>query len=520
MGCAHTTTPSLSTPEAVSELANGRIIKQVTAQTTAGRVAGRVEPDGMLAFLGIPFALPPVGENRYEKPQPPHSWTGVYPALAFGPAFPQVYDKLEPSSLYFQDEDCLRLNVWTPAADNARRPVMVFIHGGGYLWGSNMDPMYDCRNLARRGKIVIVSINYRMGALGYLDLSEVGGEAYADSGNLAVLDQVAALKWVQDNIASFGGDPANVTIFGESAGAGSCATLLTVKEAHGLFHRAIPQSGAIRITRSKAHALGVTKRYMELAGVSDIKGLKALSQAQFLTAQAKLIKEAGLACDRLFGPVRDGRIVPEDPLKALNDGCARDIDLLTGTTEDETRFWIKYEPMLPYIPASIMFSFTPDTNVWDKEMKNKAIAHYKARLPGFKSGDVGLAVATDFFFRIPQIHLAEAQASHGKTWMYLFTWDSTDENGLYGARHAIEMPFVLNNPDVEVTGNNPPAILYDVMQDIWIAFALSGDPNNPGLPVWPRYDKEKRSTMLIDKQCRVVDDPGREDRLFWEEMPH
>ena len=204
--------------------------------------------------------------------------------------------------LYFQDEDCLRLNVWTPAVDTAKRPVMVFIHGGGYLWGSNADPLYDCGNLARRGNVVTVNFNYRMGALGYLDLSAVGGDAYLDSGNLAVLDQVAALKWVRDNIANFGGDPANVTVFGESAGAGSVSTLLTVKEARGLFRRAIPQSGAIRITRSKEHALRVTQRFMELAGVSDVKGLKALSQADFLKAQEKLIKEAGLACDRLFGP--------------------------------------------------------------------------------------------------------------------------------------------------------------------------------------------------------------------------
>lgn len=512
-GCSHPQT----VPVKASDLAQGRIINQVVAHTTSGRVAGRVEADGLKTFLGIPYAEPPVGALRFAKPRPPQPWSGVYPALAFGPVFPQIYDKCEPSSLYFQDEDCLRLNVWTRAIDNARRPVMVFIHGGGYLWGSNADPLYDCGNLARRGDIVTVNFNYRMGALGYLDLSAVGGEEYLDSGNLALLDQIAALQWVRDNIAAFGGDPTNVTIFGESAGAGSIATLLAVKEASGLFQRAIPQSGAIRITRSKAHALDVTRRYMELAGVKDIAGLKALSPAEILKAEEKLIKEAGIACDRLFGPVRDGRIVPEDPLKSIAAGCARDVDLLTGTTEDEIRFWIKYEPLLPHIPASIMLTLTPDTRAWKTATRDKIIDHYKAKLPGAKSGDVGLAIGTDFFFRMPQIHLAEAQAGFGHTWMYLFTWDSPVENGLYGSRHALELRFVLNNPDGEV-GPNPPAKLRDAMQDAWIAFARTGDPNQKGLPTWPRYDREHRATMTFNETCTVVDDPGRDDRLFWESV--
>ncbi len=510
-GCSHTRTVPVKAPD----LAQGRIINQVVASTTAGRVAGRVEADGLKSFLGIPYAKPMVGELRFAKPQPPQPWQGVYPALAFGPVFPQIFDKTEPSSLYFQDEDCLRLNVWTPALDAAKRPVMVFIHGGGYLWGSNADPLYDGGNLARRGNVVTVNINYRMGALGYLDLSAVGGEEYLDSGNLGVLDQVAALKWVRDNIANFGGDPANVTVFGESAGAGSVSTLLTVQEARGLFHRAIPQSGAIRITRSKEHALRVTQRFMELAGASDVKGLKALSQAAILKAGEKLIKEAGLACDRLFGPVRDGRIVPEDPLKAIREGCAGGVDLLTGTTEDETRFWIKYEPLLPYIPASITLSFTPDTKDWDTNVRDKIIDYYKSKMPEARSGDVGLAIGTDFFFRMPQIHLAEAQASFGNTWMYLFTWDSPVEDGLYGSRHALELGFVFNNVDAE-EGPNPPLKLVDAMQESWIAFAKTGNPNHAGLPFWPKYDADRRATMIFNEECKVVDDPGKDDRLFWE----
>jgi para-nitrobenzyl esterase len=246
-----------------------------------------------------------------------------------------------------------------------------------------------------------------------------------------------------------------------------------------------------------------------------VKGLKALSQADILKAQEKLIKEAGIACDRLFGPVRDGRVVPEDPLKAVAGGCARDVDLLTGTTEDEMRFWIKYESMLPYIPASIMLSFTPDTKVWDKEMRDKIITHYKRQMPEAKSGDIGLAIGTGFFFRMPQIHLAEAQANHGNTWMYLFTWDSPIENGLFGSRHALELRFVFNNLDREV-GTNPPVKLVEVMQDAWVAFAKTGNPNHKDLPAWPKYDKERRVTMTINEQCKLVEDPGREDRLFWE----
>jgi para-nitrobenzyl esterase len=479
-GCARTA-PGVPDVIAAAELANGRVIHQQVAQTTSGHVAGRVAADGLKIFLGIPYAAPPVGALRFERPVAPERWTGLYPALAFGPVFPQIYDKTEPSSLYFQDEDCLRLNVWTPAADEAERPVMVFIHGGGYLWGSSMDPLYDGANLARRGKIVVVSFNYRMGALGYLDLSTLGGDAYADSGNLAVLDQVAALRWVHDNIANFGGDPANVTIFGESAGAGSVTTLLTVPPAQGLFRRVIAQSGAFRITRSPQHARDVTRRFMELAQVTDLTGLKALSPSKLLDAQAQLIKEAGLASDRLFGPVRDGRLVPQDPLRAVADGCAQGVDLLTGTTEDEACFWIKYESLLPYIPATITLSFTPDTKEWDTETRDHIIDHYKRRLPDASSGDVALAIATDFFFRMPQIHLAEAQAPHGNTWMYLFTWDSPVENGLYGARHALELRFVFDNLDPDV-GPAPPVSLIDAMQEAWLAFAATGRPTTAVYP--------------------------------------
>ena len=510
-GCSH----NKAIPVRAQDLEKGRIINQVVAVTDKGRIAGRVEPDGFLTFLGIPYAEPPVGELRFEKPQPLNPWKGILKAHTFGPVFPQSFDKTEPSSLYLQDEDCLSLNIWTPAVDNAKRPVMVYIHGGGYLWGSGMDPLYDCGNLARHGNIVGVNFNYRMGAMGYLDLSLIGGDAYADSGNLAVLDQIMALKWVHDNIAVFGGDPDNVTIFGESAGAGSVSTLLSVSQAQGLFIKAIPQSGAIRITRSKEYAQSITKRFMELAGVSDIKGLKAISSKDFFIAQQKLIKEAGLATDRLFGPVRDGRIVPVDPLKAISEGSAKDVLLLTGTTEDETRFWIKYEPLLPYIPASVLLSFTPDTKGWDPTMKNNVIDFYKKKMPGAKIGDIGLAIGTDFFFRMPQIHLAEAQAGFGNTWMYLFTWDTPIENGIYGSRHALELRFVMDNKDAEV-GENPPANLTENMMDAWLAFARTGNPNHKGIPAWPKYDTKTRATMIFNEQCKVVNDPGAEERIFWE----
>jgi len=510
-GCSH----SKVIPSGVPDMAKGRITNQVIAVTDKGRIAGRVEPDGFLTFLGIPYAEPPVGDLRFEKLQPVKPWKGILKAHTFGPVFPQSYDKTEPSSLYLQDEDCLTLNIWTPAVDNAKRPVMVYIHGGGYLWGSGMDPLYDCGNIARRGKIVAVNFNYRMGALGYLDLSAVGGDAYADSGNLAVLDQITALKWIHDNIAAFGGDPDNVTIFGESAGAGSVSTLLSVSQAQGLFSKAIPQSGAIRITRSKEYAQSITKRFMELAGVTDIKGLKDISSNDFFIAQKKLLKEAGLATDRLFGPVRDGRVVPVDPIKAISEGSAKNVSLLTGTTEDEARFWIKYEPLLPYIPASVLLTFTPDTKGWDSTTKTNVIDFYKKKFPDANSGDIGLAIATDFFFRMPQIHLAEAQAGFGNTWMYLFTWDSPIEKGVYGSRHALELRFVLDNKDAEV-GENPPVKLTENMMDAWIAFAKTGNPNHKGIPEWPRYDTKTRATMIFNEKCMVVNDPGSEERLFWE----
>ena len=491
------------------------MIERPTAigKTIHGSVAGSVWPDGMQSFLGMPYAKPPVGDLRFEKPQPPRPWTGVYPAHAFGPVCPQIFEKTGISSQYPRDEDCLSVNVWTPGLDRAKRPVMVFIHGGAYIYRSSAEPLYDLGNLSRRGQIVGVSFNYRLGVLGYLDLSSVGGEGFLDSGNLAVFDQLAALTWVRDNIADFGGDPENVTVFGESAGGGSISTLLSVHQTRGLFRRAVPQSGAIKLTRSKGEALDCAGRFMEIAHVKDVKGLKSLSLADLLDAEEKLIRSSGLASDRLFGPVRDGRLIPVDPLGAIAEGSAKGIDLLTGTTKEEARYWITAYPELLEIPAPKLLSLMPETNAWTQEKKDEMIEHY-AEKPIKYPGDAALAIATALFFRRPQVLLAEAQLGNGHVWMYLFTWPSPVKGGIYGAKHALELHFVLDTPDPEV-GPNPPAELTEAMQGAWISFARTGNPGRD----WPQYEKtcnRIRATMIFDVKSRVIDDPGGAEREFWE----
>ena len=495
----------------------------LVAQTSSGKVKGELETTGILAFKGIPYAKPPVGKLRFKPPQPPEPWSDTFKAVMFGPVAPQTENQIGSATTQEQSEDCLSLNVWTPMADNKHRPVMVWIHGGGFTNGSGSDEWYDGSTFSERGDVVVVTLNYRLGALGFLYLGGVGGPEYAKSGNLGLLDQVAALKWVRDNIAAFGGDPDNVTIFGESAGSMSVCTLMGIPAARGLFHKAIAESGALNLVNNVNYASGVTRQFMSYAGVTDIAGLLSLTTKQIIKAQSDLLDREGRVGTPL-GPVIDGSVLPEPPLHAIAKGSAAKVDFLTGTNLDEVRFWLIAVPLLAVAPIQTAANYMPMLSKALGAYTNAIAASYKARRPKATDGDVTMAIMTDVMFRVPQIRVVEAQsAEQPKTFMYLFTWPSPVHDGILGSCHALELPFVFNHlhatNTVEFMGNNPPQKLADMMQDTWIAFAKTGDPNHKGMPYWPAYNTQTRATMILNANPSVKNDPYSEDRQVWNGIP-
>jgi para-nitrobenzyl esterase len=497
------------------------------AKTTLGPVEG-AEREGVLRFAGIPFAKPPVDELRFRPPQPADPWDGVRPATSFGhtclqnPMGIEVLFGGQPEPV---SEDCLYLNVWTPALDDAERPVMVWIHGGAFVMGSGSSTMYDGASFARRGDVVFVSLNYRLGEIGYSHLAHLD-ESYAGSGNCGVLDQVAALEWVRANIANFGGDPDNVTIFGESAGGMSVGTLLGTPAAKGLFHKAIPQSGAAHNSLPAKLAAEVTDELMTRLNVRTVAELVAVPGDQLLKQRADLLAETFGDPDRTmtggalpWEPVHDGTVLPDPPLDAVRAGLNADVPLLVGTTNEEWK----------------LFSLVvPGGEMTEKKVVARAsrlVGDGAAFVEGYRGGGGELPpaelfdrMATDYVFRIPAIRLAEAQLRHTPAvWMYRFDWRSRAFGGALGACHAIELPFVFHNVDrpgmaMFLGDGPPPTELADQVQDAWVAFARNGDPNTTALPDWPPYDESRRATMQLAEPCRLLDDPQATTRRLWDHV--
>jgi len=444
----------------------------------------------------------------------------------FGPAASQNPDPLDyiwGEVLAPGDEDCLTLNVWAPSADGARRPVMVCIHGGAFLIGSGRWPWYDGREFVRRGDVVLVMINYRLGTLGFLDLSEIGGGEYTTSGNHGLLDQVAALRWVRDNIDRFGGDPGNVTVFGESAGGISISCLMAMPAARGLLRRAIVMSGGPNLVRFPGTSRAVARAFLQTSRVRDVGALRALLTKALLKAQKRFLRRNEFGGDLVFGPVIDGSVLPDPPLHAIRAGCAQDVALLTGTTLDEARFWSLYVPILrwtrPHALERILRHAVGDR--WCE-----VIAAYQRSRLGEKAGILTMAINGDLLFRMPSVRLAEAQSAHRPedTRMYLFAWKTPVRGGRLGAPHAVDVPFVFGNlhaSGVELyTGSSADRkALSERVQDAWIGFARSGDPNHTGLPEWPAYRTETRATLVFDATTTVEDDPMAERRSIWADVP-
>jgi para-nitrobenzyl esterase len=512
---------------AVVALARPRAHAPIVA-TAAGSLRGRSIPAG-LVFQGIRYAQAPVGVRRYAPPEPVRPWTGVRDALAPGPDCPQVRPGALGGPLAAwqssapRGDDMLSLNVWTPAADSGRRPVMVWIHGGAFVIGSGAAPMYDGSAFARDG-VVLVTLNYRLHVLGFIYLGELFTQAQ-DIGTLAILDQIAALRWVRENISAFGGDPDNVTISGQSAGAGCVGTLLGTPGADGLYRRAILQSGAASHGLPRATATRIAERVLELARiprgrwpdlahVSSRRLTRTGLRVFWLDAARLLGEQAALKIP--FLPAVDGVALPDVPIERVRCGARGGIDLLIGTCADEYRAFTRGLPaplrkLLPSVPIG---GYT-GRRITGEEL----LGAYAERNPGVDRRALECAVHGDQMFTVPAIRLAEAQrAAGGRARMYRFTWPSPIRGGALGACHGVDVPFAFDTlaRAKGLWGRNPPQDLADALHGAWVRFAHNGDPGGGELPDWPHYDLEQRPTLEFGERRRLVNDPRRAERLLWE----
>ena len=504
-------------------------------EIASGKLRGAREA-GVYSFKGVPYGASTAGHNRFMRPQPPSSWAGVRDALAYGGRAWQLPNRrkrravletlLGPADATPEGEDCLTLNLWTPSlGDGGKRPVMVWLHGGAFAYGSGNRAVTDGSNLARRGDVVVVSVNHRLNILGFLHLADLGGARWMHADNAGMLDIVAALRWVRDNIDRFGGDPDNVTIFGESGGGGKVSVLLAMPHAGGLFHRAIIQSGAaIRVsTRERANALAEAVLKELGLRAHECERLQTLPAERILAAIAPAVRAVGRSrwplLDRYdFGPVVDGGDLAQHPAEPEAPAISDDIPLMVGGTKEESAYFL-----------------ADDDQVWNRslteaELRRRVaavaggetealLAAYHRTMPQASPADRLIAALTGSNFWVCTVLLAERYAARrgAPVYMYSLDWKSPAHDGRLKAHHAMDLPFVFDNPNVPDTTAGAPGAgeLAARVSNTWIAFARHGSPNNPAIPSWPAYNSMDRATMVFDNDCHVAHDPDRDARLLW-----
>ncbi|HUV45034.1 MAG TPA: carboxylesterase/lipase family protein [Dehalococcoidales bacterium] len=504
---------------------------EAIVKTTAGKVEGNYRR-GAYVFCGIPYAAPPVGGRRWLPPQPVEPWDGVRPVKRFATTAPQnppessILAAPQPEP---QDEDCLYLNIFTPGLDDARRPVLFWIHGGGFTTGSGSALVYYGRNITMRGDVVLVTINYRLGALGFLKLDEVTNGKIPATGNEGLLDQTFALEWVRDNIDAFGGDPDNVTIFGESAGGMSVGAQLAMPGAKGLFHKAIPQSGAAHTASSLDRSVKAANVFIEILGVSagDTDALRSLTVDRLMEAQKELAvrsvaPDSGIGGGLPLQPVIDGKVLPELPINAIASGSADGVPVLVGSNLEEWKLFGVMDPSIARLTEEQLPGRCRRL-IPSGDVSGLIEAYRKAREKrGVSStpAELLMAIQTDRTFRMPAIVLAETQMQRGTpAYNYLFTWTSPAMEGRLGACHALELGFLFGTHEENFSGTGPEAdALSENMQDTWVAFARTGDPSCESLGKWPAYG-ERRETMLLGRESALVEAPYEEERRAWDAIP-
>lgn len=502
------------------------------ASTATGKVRGFAD-QGILVFKGIPYGAD-TAQTRFAPAVRPQPWSGIRDCLAFGPQAPQPIHTRQGRSAFapldeanpVNSEDCLHLNVWTPALDQRRRPVLVYIHGGAYSSSSSNGPVYDGVRLARRGDAVVVTLNHRLNLFGYLYLAELAPPAlrdlFRDSGNAGQLDLVLALQWVRDNIANFGGDPSRVLIFGQSGGGAKCATLMSMPAASGLFHRVMTMSGQQLTATTPPHATATANAVLQALNLTpstleDIRNPKKIPMEQLVAA---------LHAGHYYGPVHDGHTLPHDPFSPAAPDISAGVPMILGNTHDETRL---------LIGASNPALFSLDWQQLPTQLEHyrqflgdlsteSIIAEYRRWYPAYSASDVFFAATTAFRSWHGMVIESERRAAqHGPTWVYNFTWKSPVDQGKWGAPHTIDIPFAFDNLAfaASMTGTDAKTQqLASQYADTLLHFATTGDPNHAGLPAWPRYDLAKYPTMLWDSPAHVEDDPRGEERKLIAKAPY
>jgi para-nitrobenzyl esterase len=493
------------------------------AETASGKIQGLIV-DGVRQFRNVPYGASTGGANRFAPPRPPAPWTGARECFGHGPVSPQVptpstlaYGRLIRFDLAVAEggmgEDCLHLNIWTPGvADGAKRAVMVSLHGGGFAISSGNSPIYDGARLARLGDVVVVTVTHRLGALGYLDLADVGApDDFAYAGVAGIMDLVAALEWVRDNIANFGGDPSQVMIFGQSGGGWKTSALMATPAAKGLFHCAAVQSGSLLRFQTREQAAVVSAAFIAELGLTkaDVATIRDLPWQALLAAQARI----GAAA---FAPVLDGTYLPRHPFDPAAPEESADVPLIISTTLDD---------------AGLFFT---DFGLDEDGLKAALLTRYGARSEGLLAlyretwpGDspylLLARLTTDAGFRRFAHTQAERKAARGgaPVWTYLWEWVSPGFDGMFGAVHGMDVPAAFSNDHEAIlgAGSADARVMCRQLALAWVNFAKTGDPNHPAIPAWPPFDLIDRQTLVLDGAPRVVKDPRPAIRAFWSTMP-
>ncbi len=502
------------------------------AATNCGPVRGFID-EGVLVFKGIPYGED-TATRRFQPPVRPSPWVEARNTVAFGPQAPQAPRNRENRRAFapmdaigpVNSEDCLHLNVWTPKLrDGRRRPVLVYIPGSGYSYGSSNGAVFNGVRLVKRGNVVVVTLNHRINLFGYLYLREIGGSQFAECSNLGQLDLILALEWVRDNIAEFGGDPHSVCILGQGGGAAKCSTLMAMPKAKGLFHRAVLLSGQQVTAIPPTHATATANTLLASLGLKRAD-LAALADPEEFPME-RLVAALQANPDLPFGPVRDGRTLPRDPFSPDAPLLSASIPMLVGTTLDETRltlgaadpslFSLQWEDL-----PSALAAYKPRFGALKVE---SLIAQYKQWYPAYSASDVFFAITTAFLSWHGILIESERRAQHartGPTWVYEFDWESPVENGKWGASHSMDVPFLFDNLALagSMMGSSPAANrLAGQMADALIAFASTGDPNASSIPKWPAYDLTQRPVLCWNESSEVKQDPRSDERKLLERVP-